>query len=199
MWKISVPSRLHIFLRLLANNKALTRDNLEKRRKVEDKACLFCNETESVTHLFFDCCVAQSLCDSMAEITDSAKISDFESMGMLWLKGKHYNALNVCSTAVVWTIWKTRNDLCFQGSCWLGVEKLLGRWARLMRNWKLLNKPLRNWKNGRKNWKLVWKQEHQDLESSGLSKCERMVEVNKDQTVRSELLPVEANLNLQFK
>jgi len=29
-----------------------------KRRHVDDMACLFCNETESVTHLFFDCCVA---------------------------------------------------------------------------------------------------------------------------------------------
>jgi hypothetical protein len=70
----------------------------------------------------------------MAEITGSAKISDFESIEKLWLRGKCFNVLNVCSTAVVWTIWKTRNDLCFQGSCWQGTEKLFGLWARLMRN-----------------------------------------------------------------
>jgi hypothetical protein len=41
MWKIPIPSRLHVFLWLLANNKVLTRDNLDKRRPVADKTCLF--------------------------------------------------------------------------------------------------------------------------------------------------------------
>jgi hypothetical protein len=53
MWKIHVPPRLHIFLWLLANNKILTRDNLAKRKQIDDKACLLCNEFESVGHLFF--------------------------------------------------------------------------------------------------------------------------------------------------
>jgi hypothetical protein len=52
MWKIRVPSRIHIFLWLLANNKTLTRENLAKRRAVDDGTCLFCNEQESVKHLF---------------------------------------------------------------------------------------------------------------------------------------------------
>jgi hypothetical protein len=40
VWKITVPSRLHIFLWLLANNKVLTCDNLAKRRHVNDMSCL---------------------------------------------------------------------------------------------------------------------------------------------------------------
>jgi hypothetical protein len=56
MWKIVVPPRLHIFLWLLANIKTLTRDNLVKRRKVEDATCLFCDDL-SFFHLFFECCV----------------------------------------------------------------------------------------------------------------------------------------------
>jgi hypothetical protein len=59
MWNISVPSRVHIFLWLLANNKMLTRDNLSKRKNLDDKRCLFCNEPETVSHLFFDCWVVQ--------------------------------------------------------------------------------------------------------------------------------------------
>jgi hypothetical protein len=50
--KIVVLPRVHIFLWLLANNKTLTRDNLAKRRKVENESCLFCSERESVRHLF---------------------------------------------------------------------------------------------------------------------------------------------------
>jgi hypothetical protein len=53
MWGISVPSRVHIFLWLLANNKTLTRDNLSRRKSLDDKTCLFCNELESISHLFF--------------------------------------------------------------------------------------------------------------------------------------------------
>jgi hypothetical protein len=52
MWKISVPSRLHVFLWLLANNKVLTRDNRAKRNNVDDKTRLFCSENESTMHLF---------------------------------------------------------------------------------------------------------------------------------------------------
>jgi hypothetical protein len=53
VWKIYVPSRLHVFLWLLSNNKVLTRDNLAKRRHVEDMTCLFCSEPETVSHLLF--------------------------------------------------------------------------------------------------------------------------------------------------
>jgi hypothetical protein len=58
MWKIVVLPRLHIFLWLLANNKTQTRDNLAKRRRVEDGSCLFCNEAKTMAHLFFECCVS---------------------------------------------------------------------------------------------------------------------------------------------
>jgi hypothetical protein len=50
-----VPSRIHVFLWLMANNKSLTRDNLALRREVNDKNCLFCSKNESVKHLFYEC------------------------------------------------------------------------------------------------------------------------------------------------
>jgi hypothetical protein len=53
VWKLSVPSRLHIFLLLLSKAKVLTKDNLAKRKYLDDKSCLFCNEPEIISHLFF--------------------------------------------------------------------------------------------------------------------------------------------------
>jgi hypothetical protein len=53
IWKVLVPPRIHIFMWLLANNKVLTRDNLAKRRHLDDMTCLFCEEGESACHLFF--------------------------------------------------------------------------------------------------------------------------------------------------
>ena len=61
IWGLNVPPHIHIFLWLLSNNKTLIRTNLAKRRHVEDVSCLFCNEPETVNHLFFDCCVAKSV------------------------------------------------------------------------------------------------------------------------------------------
>jgi hypothetical protein len=88
MWKIRVPPRLHIFVLLLPNNKTLTRDNLAKRQQVDDATCLFCNEDEAVTHLFFSCCVAQCMWQ----------------VAKIWLRGKKYNVVNVFNTTILWII-----------------------------------------------------------------------------------------------
>jgi hypothetical protein len=125
MWKIHVTSRIHIFLWLLANNKTLTRDNLEKTRELNDKTCLFCTELESVSHLFYECCVARRIWEVIAEVTDLPLITDFESMAKWWIKGKKCNSVNVIYDAVLWSLWKLRNSLCFQGQCWDGVRRLL--------------------------------------------------------------------------
>jgi hypothetical protein len=55
VWKLKVPPRIHFFLWLLSNNKLLTRDSLEKRRKVEDMSCLFCNEKKTLTFILWMC------------------------------------------------------------------------------------------------------------------------------------------------
>jgi hypothetical protein len=141
VWKLSVSSRLHIFLWLLANNKVLTRDNLSKRKNVDDKSCLFCTENESITHLFYECCVATNMWKEVAEITNRRVVVDFESMAKLWVRDTKLKAVNVFYTAVIWCLWKARNGLCFQGVCRTGMKKLSGQCARLLRNWSLLNKP----------------------------------------------------------
>jgi hypothetical protein len=61
VWKIVIPPRVQFFLWLLSKNRLLTRDNLAKRREVSDPSCLFCNESESIMHLFFECCVAKNI------------------------------------------------------------------------------------------------------------------------------------------
>jgi hypothetical protein len=70
MWKIRVPSRLHIFVLLLPNNKTLTRDNLAKRQQVDDD-------------LFFSCCVAQCMWQVAPDIMGVNKVHDFEGMAKI--------------------------------------------------------------------------------------------------------------------
>jgi hypothetical protein len=41
---------------------------------------------------------------------------------------------------VIWILWKKRNNVCFQGEAWRSVEEVLGRCARTVRNWMLVNR-----------------------------------------------------------
>jgi hypothetical protein len=94
------------FLWLLANNKTLTRDNLAKRRNVEDKSCLLCSELESTYHMFYDCCVARCMWNIVSEINGIFIHPDFESMTKMWVSAKKFRCINVCTSTVLWSFWK---------------------------------------------------------------------------------------------
>jgi hypothetical protein len=42
----------------------------------------------------------------------------FVSVADLWKHNKHNAVANVVSDALFWTIWLTRNDICFNSSMW---------------------------------------------------------------------------------
>jgi hypothetical protein len=56
---LHVPPRIHFFLWLVSKNKLLTRDNLGKRRRVDDPSYLLHVENETVHLLLFNCVVAK--------------------------------------------------------------------------------------------------------------------------------------------
>ena len=108
VWELNVPPRIHIFLWLLSNNKTLTRTNLAKRRNLDNQSCLHCSENETVHYLFFGCCVATTLWN---------------------------NVLNTCGAALLWNIWKLRNEMCFQGKVWKDVKVVLNKMVRALESW----------------------------------------------------------------
>jgi hypothetical protein len=153
VWKLQVPLRIHIFLWLLIKNKILTRDNLMKRKNLDDVTCLFCTELESVRHLFFECCVAQSIWETISEMLGFQVGSDFESVAKLWLSDKKYKYVNVLNAIVLWSLWNTRNNLCFQfpsgwgrGGFWPCVRAHSEVGACCSRN-------LVPWNGGQTSWK----------------------------------------------
>jgi hypothetical protein len=125
---IKVLPKIHFFLWLLAHRKNLTRDNLVKRQSVDELSCLFCNELETCDHLFFDCAIA-TVVKKILKI--NADVINFDVIAGLWKNGKHNAVANVVSAAVLWTIWLTRNDMCFNRSLWLGMQVF---WRRLAYN-----------------------------------------------------------------
>jgi len=138
VWGIKVPPRVHIFLWLLINNRTLTRDNLAKHRKVDDASCLFCVENESCQHLFFGCVVARRCWSVVAELLGIQVGGDIVSVGQLWLSEEKYSVINMITSAVLWSIWKLRNELCFQRSGWKSMEVLFYKILGLLQNWIVL-------------------------------------------------------------
>lgn len=140
VWKLVFPPRVQFFLCLLSQNRTLMRDNSQKRRDVTDPTCLFCNELESISHLFFDCIVAVNVWKAVAEVVDVNISSDYESVARLWVANKKYLVTNVISSAVLWSLWKLRNEICFQGVVWLGMRMVLIRITKMLRGWLSLFK-----------------------------------------------------------
>jgi hypothetical protein len=120
------------------NDKLLTRDNLSKRRKVDDASCLFCNEQESAKHLFFDCVVARYIWNIISEVFGIAIGENFESVARWWISENKNYVLNIFSSATLWTLWSIRNEMCFQGLKWPGVKEVMRRIGYLIKSWRLL-------------------------------------------------------------
>jgi hypothetical protein len=116
----------------------LTRDNLAKRRKIEDPSCLFCSEAETVQHLFFDCVVAAQCWKVISDIVGTTVGGDLVLIGQYWLSNKRNCVLNIVTSAVFWSIWKLRNEILFQNIGWRSMDILLYRIAGILQNWEIL-------------------------------------------------------------
>jgi hypothetical protein len=90
---------------------------------------LFCCKEESVLHLFFECAVAAQLWCVLSEILEVNLGGSFESIGQFWLSNKRHDLVNIITAAALWSLWKLRNDLCFQNTGWKGTDILLNKIA----------------------------------------------------------------------
>jgi hypothetical protein len=63
---------------------------------------------------------------------------DFLSTGNLWLCNKRFLVCNMVTSAVLWSIWKLRNNLCFQNAVRRSVGVLLMKIAFMLQNWLIL-------------------------------------------------------------
>lgn len=66
IWKGKIPSKIKIFLWMVANNAILTKDNMIKRNWQGDPTCFFCSSDENVSHLLFQCSTARAVWATVA-------------------------------------------------------------------------------------------------------------------------------------
>ncbi|KAJ3676152.1 hypothetical protein LUZ60_003564 [Juncus effusus] len=133
LWKIKCPPRVKLFAWLLLHNKALTAENLAKRRWPHNERCVMCNlYFEDRNHLFIGCSFARWYWRAALghfRITANLEIP-FDN---LWL---HHRTLlskeeaknwDILWVAGLWTIWLERNRRIFSSTS-RSPDALL-RWA----------------------------------------------------------------------
>uniref|UniRef100_A0A453QJT6 Reverse transcriptase zinc-binding domain-containing protein n=1 Tax=Aegilops tauschii subsp. strangulata TaxID=200361 RepID=A0A453QJT6_AEGTS len=61
IWRVKVPLRIKIFMWFVHKQVILTKDNLLRRRWVGSSRCCYCDQDETIQHLFLDCPLAKLL------------------------------------------------------------------------------------------------------------------------------------------
>jgi hypothetical protein len=67
--------------------------------------------------------VAQVMWETISKVMGVAIQPDFESMAKWWLKDKKCQCINICTSAVLWSLWKMQNALCFHGAVGWGCQE----------------------------------------------------------------------------
>ena len=101
---------------LLRRKVILTKDNLAKRNWIGNQKCCFCEQNETVQHLFFECHVARTIWRIIHMSFGLAPPKNITNLFGNWLKGIPkvvIQNIRVGVSAVLWTIWNIRNDLVF--------------------------------------------------------------------------------------
>jgi hypothetical protein len=100
---------------------------------------LFCNELETCDHLFFECAVATAIWSEIRRILQiHITVINFDVIAGLWKNNKQNALANLVSAAVLWSIWLTRNDMCFNRSVWTGMQVIWRRLAFNLAQWIIL-------------------------------------------------------------
>jgi hypothetical protein len=116
IWKIKVPLKIRIFMWFLHKKVILTKDNLLKRNWQGSSKCCFCDQDETIQHLFFTCPFATILWRIIHMTFNIHAPSNVTNLFGNWLNGvsikdKGHIRVGVC--ALLWAIWNIRNDFIF--------------------------------------------------------------------------------------
>ncbi|KAK2424703.1 hypothetical protein QL285_035035 [Trifolium repens] len=125
MWKNNVPSKVSIFGWRLLLEKLPTRESLFSKgviTNVLDSCCvLCCNHVESISHVFFQCHVSNSVWlfifkrMGVSPIMNATVQQHFLLFGDFIKSKVNKRFRHVIWLATTWCIWRWRNQIIFQG------------------------------------------------------------------------------------
>ncbi|KAK1670762.1 hypothetical protein QYE76_058921 [Lolium multiflorum] len=111
-WSLRLPSKLKIFAYLDDINRLSTRANLFHKSCAPSETCAVCDAVETSRHLFLECTTASHVWARLGVLVPSEQFSIWELPVPLGVATAtwHFGV-----AAIMWSIWKTRNDLVFNG------------------------------------------------------------------------------------
>jgi hypothetical protein len=117
LWNAKLPLKIKIFMWLTLQDSILTKDNLLKRKWKGSAACVFCQEAETVRHLMFECPIVKYVWSIIAFCFGAKVRPNSFTQYWVWInrflpEGKQVFVVGLA--AVCWSVWKTRNNVCFE-------------------------------------------------------------------------------------
>jgi hypothetical protein len=106
-WKAKIPLKIKIFFWYLKNGVVSTKDNLMKGKWKGCTMCCFCNVSESIQHLFFDCPMTKLVWGMVSLTFGIRKPNSDEHLFGPWLRSfskKQRNLVLVGVAAFCWVI-----------------------------------------------------------------------------------------------
>ncbi|OVA03254.1 Reverse transcriptase zinc-binding domain [Macleaya cordata] len=117
-WKIrGISPRVHLFLWRLLHNALALKANISKHTSHTDSTCLFCfSHEETADHLFLHCFVVKQIWFSspIGLCIDTPDLP-YTLVGLFnfWLASSEATEVFKLGCALVWCIWKARNQALF--------------------------------------------------------------------------------------
>ena len=119
IWKMKVPLKIKIFMWFLHRKVILTKDNLTKRNWNGCKKCCFCDQEETMQHMFISCSFAKMVWRIVFMAFNIKPPCSIANLFGNWLHGvdkKEKVQIRVGTCALLWAIWNIRNDIIFNNA-----------------------------------------------------------------------------------
>lgn len=141
IWKGKIPPKIQFFMWLLSNRVVLTKDNLIRKNWVGSPECYFCNDDETIDHLFFKCFVTKVVWVCIAKFLGANDIHGCLEKCWQWLDTwlPHGKLVHVTGVAAIcWSIWCARNKACFDKKIIKNPLEIICHAGALVKFWACL-------------------------------------------------------------
>ena len=143
IWKSKIPYKIKIFTWLLEKNAILTKDNLLKGKWLGNPNCSFCDQPESIDHLFFQCPVVRCIWGLVGSCFKASNIPGCYSQYRPWIEKwlpewKFIHHFGFAATS--WAIWKSRNKAIFDNKIIRHPAEILIHACVFLKYWTGLQK-----------------------------------------------------------
>jgi hypothetical protein len=104
--------------------------------------CCFCNQIETIDHLFFRCSIAKVTWVMVAKSINRKDIPSDIDHCWLWLKNiyRGWTLYITGVSAICRAIWKARNKMCFENALIKSPNEILCHACALMTHWAGISK-----------------------------------------------------------